>query len=151
MRKITSPSDNAIKVWGRILRVSRQGLEAVEDALKSKGLPPLAWYDLLHEIAEAGDAGIRPFELVDRLLLAQYNVSRLLARLEAAGAIEKLDASEDGRGQYVRITELGREKRRRIWEVYGPMIARLVEAKLPESDLEHLASLLGKLRVLPAD
>src|SRR5689334_13180715 len=108
-----TPSSEAVKTWGRLMRVSRQLVEKTEDALKAGGLPPLAWYDVLHELAEAGEGGLRPFELVDRILLAQYNVSRLLARLEADSLVERLAVADDGRGQTVRITSGGRDMRRR--------------------------------------
>ncbi|RWB60466.1 MarR family winged helix-turn-helix transcriptional regulator [Mesorhizobium sp.] len=144
-----SPSPGAVKTWGRLLRVSRQLVKKTEDILKAGGLPPLAWYDVLHELAEAGEGGLRPFELIDRVLLAQYNVSRLLARLEVDGLVEKLPVSDDGRGQTVRITPSGREMRRRIWAVYGAAIADLMGDKLSAKELEVLASLLGRLRDPP--
>ncbi|MGX8013271.1 MarR family winged helix-turn-helix transcriptional regulator [Mesorhizobium sp. ORM8.1] len=89
---------------------------------------------------------MRPFELTDRVLLAQYGVSRLLARLEADGLVEKLPVSDDGRGQIVRITSAGRDMRRRIWGVYGASIAGLMGEKLSAEELETLARLLGRLR-----
>ncbi|CDX35229.1 putative transcriptional regulator [Mesorhizobium sp. SOD10] len=144
-----SPSPEAIAAWARLVRVSRQLVERTEDALKANGLPPLAWYDVLHELAEAGEGGLRPFELIDRVLLAQYNVSRLLARLEADGLVEKLPVSDDGRGQTVRITANGREMRRRIWAIYGASIAELLGARLSAEELRTLAALLGRLRYPP--
>lgn len=146
----TSPSSQAVTAWARLMRVSRQLVEKAEDALKQAGLPPLAWYDVLHELAEAGEAGLRPFELTGRVLLAQYGVSRLLARLEADGLVEKLPVSDDGRGQIVRITSAGRDVRRRIWSVYGASIAGLMGEKLSAEELETLAGLLGRLRHPPA-
>ena len=148
MMKI-SPSPEAVIVWARLMRVSRQLVERTEDALKAGGLPPLAWYDVLHELAEAGEGGLRPFELIDRVLLAQYGVSRLLARLEADGLIEKLPVADDGRGQTVRITPSGREMRRRIWTVYGASIAELMGDRLSTQELKVLATLLGRLRCPP--
>ena len=144
-----SPSHQAVAAWARLMRVSRQLVEKAEDALKEAGLPPLAWYDVLHELAEAGEGGLRPFELIDRVLLAQYGVSRLLGRLEADGLVEKLPASEDGRGQIVRITSAGRDMRRRIWGVYGASIASLMGEKLSAEELKALAGLLGRLRHPP--
>ncbi|TGQ55519.1 MarR family transcriptional regulator [Mesorhizobium sp. M1C.F.Ca.ET.193.01.1.1] len=144
-----SPSPETVKAWGRLMRVSRQLVEKTEDRLKAAGLPPLAWYDVLHELAEAGEGGLRPFELIDRVLLAQYNVSRLLARLEADGLVEKLPVSDDGRGQTVRITPSGREMRRRIWAIYGASIADLMGDRLSAKDLETLAGLLARLRDPP--
>ncbi|MBZ9765800.1 MarR family winged helix-turn-helix transcriptional regulator [Mesorhizobium sp. CA6] len=144
-----SPSPEAVTAWARLMRVSRQLVEKTEDALKAGGLPPLGWYDVLHELAEAGENGLRPFELIDRVLLAQYGVSRLLARLEVDGLVEKLPVSDDGRGQTVRITQSGRNMRRRIWAVYGASIAELMGDRLSAQDLKTLASLLGQLRDPP--
>ena len=109
-------------------------------------MPPLAWYDVLHELAEAGEGGLRPFQLIERTLFAQYNISRLLARLEADGLVEKLRVADDGRGQTIRITAKGRETRRKMWAVYGRSIAELVGAKLSATELEMLSHLLGQLR-----
>ncbi|MER8577753.1 MarR family winged helix-turn-helix transcriptional regulator [Mesorhizobium sp. M1423] len=144
------PSPPAIKAWAHLMRVSRQLLESAEDALKDSGLPPLAWYDVLHELAEAGEGGLRPFQLTERTLFAQYNISRLLARLEADGQVEKLPVADDGRGQTIRITGKGRETRRRMWVVYGRSISELVGSQLSNDDLDTLSALLGRLRDPPA-
>ncbi|WP_095202261.1 MarR family winged helix-turn-helix transcriptional regulator [Mesorhizobium carmichaelinearum] len=150
MTEKATPSPEAIKAWARLMRVSRQLVESAEDALKASGLPPLAWYDVLHELAEAGEGGLRPFQLIERTLFAQYNISRLLARLEADGLVEKLPVADDGRGQTIRITAKGRETRRRMWAVYGRSIAELVGARLSPEELNTLSALLGRLRHPPA-
>ncbi|TJV00282.1 MAG: winged helix-turn-helix transcriptional regulator [Mesorhizobium sp.] len=146
MTENTTPSPDAIKAWARLMRVSRQLVEGAEDALKQGGLPSLDWYDVLHELAEAGEGGLRPFQLIERTLFAQYNISRLLARLEADGLVEKLPVADDGRGQTIRITAKGLEMRRRMWAVYGRSIAELVGAKLRADELNALSALLGRLR-----
>lgn len=150
MTEKAPPSSEAIKAWARLMRVSRQLVESAEEALKAEGLPPLAWYDVLHELAEAGEGGLRPFQLIERTLFAQYNISRLLARLEADGLVEKLPVADDGRGQTIRITVKGRETRRRMWAVYGRSIAELVGAKLSADELTMVSALLGRLRHPPA-
>jgi len=48
MTEKATPSPEAITAWARLMRVSRQLVENAEDALKESGLPPLAWYDVLH-------------------------------------------------------------------------------------------------------
>ncbi|MES0196354.1 MarR family winged helix-turn-helix transcriptional regulator [Mesorhizobium sp. M0011] len=150
MTEKATPPPAAIKAWARLMRVSRQLMESAEEALKAAGLPPLAWYDVLHELAEAGEGGLRPFQLIERTLFAQYNISRLLARLEADGLVEKLPVADDGRGQTIRITASGREIRRQMWAVYGRSIAELVGAKLSADELTMVSALLGRLRQPPA-
>ncbi|ARP64992.1 MarR family transcriptional regulator [Mesorhizobium sp. M7A.F.Ca.US.006.04.2.1] len=150
MTEKAAPSPEAIKAWARLMRVSRQLMESAEEALKAAGLPPLAWYDVLHELAEAGEGGLRPFQLIEHTLFAQYNISRLLTRLEADGLVEKLPVADDGRGQTIRIAAKGRETRRQMWAVYGRSIAELVGAKLSADELTMVSALLGRLRHPPA-
>ena len=76
------PSDAATKAWARLIRAREIVVGAVERDLKAAGLPPLAWYDVLLELTRAPDGRLRPFELEKETLLLQYNLSRLLDRLE---------------------------------------------------------------------
>ena len=76
----------AIDAWARLQRASGNVLARVEARLKAAGFPPLGWYDVLLELSRAEDKTLRPVEIEKRMLLAQYNVSRLLDRLAAAGA-----------------------------------------------------------------
>ena len=59
------PDDQTVRAWALLMRVSRQMLERVEGALKEAGLPPLVWYDVLHELVGAGEAGLRPGQLME--------------------------------------------------------------------------------------
>src|SRR5256885_12172319 len=76
------PSDAVTKAWARLIRAREIVVGAVERDLKAAGLPPLAWYDVLLELTRAPDGRLRPFELEKETLLLQYNLSRLLDRLE---------------------------------------------------------------------
>jgi DNA-binding MarR family transcriptional regulator len=138
------PSDAVVRAWTRLIRAQQATLAAIESDLKTAGFPPLAWYDVLLELSRA-EAGLRPFALEQELLLAQYNLSRLLDRLEQAGYVERQTCPEDGRGQIVAITASGRALVKRMWPTYRAAIARHVGAKLSEDDAARLAALLGKL------
>jgi DNA-binding MarR family transcriptional regulator len=139
------PSDAVIRAWTRLVRAQQAVLSAVEAELKAAGFPPLAWYDVLLELSRVEGEGLRPFALEQELLLAQYNLSRLLDRLEKAGYIERLTCPDDGRGQIVAITASGRALVKRMWPTYRAAIGRHVGAKLSEDEAARLAALLGKL------
>jgi DNA-binding MarR family transcriptional regulator len=139
------PSDELVVAWARLVRASQTLLSEMEGELKRAGLPPLVWYDVLLELARSGDEGLRPFELVERMLLAQYNTSRLLARLEADDLVERVSCPDDGRGHTVRITKAGRRMQRRIWAVYGRAIAKHMGGKLNRAQTRELADLLARL------
>ena len=103
-----NPPDVVVRAWARLERAHRAAQSTVEARLKRAGLPPLAWYDALLELERADPAGLRPFELQKEMLFAQYNLSRLVDRLEAAGYVARSASEEDGRGQRLTITEAGR-------------------------------------------
>jgi DNA-binding MarR family transcriptional regulator len=140
------PGKKALKAWNRFLQTAHGVQDSVETDLKQAGLPPIIWYDVLKELSDAGSSGLRPLELIERMQLAQYNASRLLARMDKQGLIERLRHPEDGRGQIVRITPEGRDMRRRIWLVYAPSIASHFGDHLAGGDAKTLMQLLSNLQ-----
>jgi DNA-binding MarR family transcriptional regulator len=137
------PSKQAVLAWARLLKAERLALARVEAALKRAGLPPLAWYDVLLELERAGETGMRPFELERALLLTQYNLSRLLDRIEREGLIERTPCPEDGRGHVIRISAEGRAMRNAMWPIYAQAIQSAVGSCLDKGEAETLSALLG--------
>jgi len=139
------PSEEAMTAWARLIRAEQAVLGKIEAEIKAADLPPLSWYDVLLELGRAENGRLRPLELERRTLLAQYNASRLLDRMAAAGLVKREAHPEDGRGQLIAITPEGRAMQKRMWKVYGPAIERHVGAKLTPREAGDLAGLLAKL------
>jgi DNA-binding MarR family transcriptional regulator len=139
------PSEEVVTAWARLVRAGQTVLGKIEAELKEADLPPLSWYDVLLELGRAENGRLRPLELERRTLLAQYNASRLIDRMQKAGLVERLPHPEDGRGQLIAITAEGRSQQKRVWKVYGPAIARHVGEKLRPAEAAELARLLAKL------
>ncbi len=139
------PTEAAIHAWARLVRAHRSAFATVEARLKDAGLPALAWYDALLELERSPSDGLRPFELQRTMLLAQYNLSRLIDRMVEAGYVAREASQEDGRGQVLRITRAGRAIRRRMWPVYAAAIEEAVGQHLSDAEAATLATLLGKV------
>src|SRR4051812_39822033 len=75
-------------------------------------------YGVLYALARA-PAGVRITELRDDVLLTQPGISRLIARLEARGLVERTDDPHDGRACRVRLSETGAAVQRRIGARHG--------------------------------
>jgi DNA-binding MarR family transcriptional regulator len=135
----------AERVWITILRVGPHLLDRVEAALKAAGFPPLTWYDVLWEL-ERSDGPLRPRDLGKRLLVARYNLSRLLDRLEAEGLIAREACPDDARGQVVKLTRAGKALRAKMWPPYESAVKSTLENRLTGEEVETLANLLNKLR-----
>src|SRR5574338_1150461 len=138
-------SKAAEKAWIALLRTAPPLFERVEAALKAEGHPPLAWYDVLWELERAGEP-MRQRDLGERLLVARYNLSRLLDRLENEGLIEREDCPEDARGQMLKLTRSGKALRAKIWPDYAAAIQVAVGERLSAAEAETLSRVLEKLR-----
>ena len=141
----SQPEEAVVRAWTRLVRAQQLALASIEYQLKAAHLPPLAWYDVLLELERAGPQGLRPFELERTMLLAQYNLSRLLERLARTGYLERRPCQHDRRGQVLAITPAGKAMRRRMWRIYAPAMRAAIGAHLTEAELASLSSLLGRL------
>lgn len=139
------PSHAAVSAWVALVRAGQAVPAAVEADLKRLGLPPLDWYDALLELRRAGEAGLRPVELERRMLLAQYNVSRLVDRLARGGLVDRRPCPDDARGSILAITEAGRDLLRGMWPAYATSIELRLGSRLSDAEAVELARLLEKL------
>src|SRR5262245_54903722 len=142
---VKQPSDAVVEAWIALMRAQQVTLLKIERAFREAKLPPHAWYDALWELDRAGAAGLRPFEIERRMLIAQSNISRLLDRLAEQGHVERQPCEEDGRGQTIVITSSGRDMRKRMWPVYARAISEAVGHRVSEREAADLAGLLTKL------
>src|SRR5690606_29947075 len=118
-------SDAVTNAWIRLVRARHKVVSAVEADGKSAGVLPMEQYDVLWELERAPE-GRRPYELEQRLLFAQYNLSRLIDRMVEAGLVRKASCPEDKRGHVLHITEAGRKARKATWPHYAKAINRHV-------------------------
>jgi len=142
---LQEPSDAVTAAWVRLIRAGRAVVGRIEAELKGAGFPGLSWYDVLLHLKRRPDGRSSPREIEDAVLFEQYNLSRLLDRMEAEGYVRRIPYPGDRRRQLVEITEEGHSLQRRMWGIYGPAISRHIGAKLSETEAENLAALLLKL------
>jgi DNA-binding MarR family transcriptional regulator len=139
------PSTEATAAWIRLMRVQSQVLDAVEQDLKKAGFPPLAWYDALLELSRAPSGEMRPVELEKQMLIPQYSTSRLIDRLVDEGLAARRECKVDKRGQFVEITDAGRELQKKMWNAYSLAIEKHIGSKLSDADASTLSDLLDRL------
>src|SRR6266536_2046757 len=140
-----NPSEPVTRAWIGLMRARETVLGAIERDLKAANCPPLAWYDVLLELVRAPQGRLRPFEIEKATLLAQYNLSRLLDRLEREGLVTREPCDDDGRGQWAVITDQGKAAQTRTWKIYAKSIQKHVGDRLDDKAAAALADLLGRL------
>jgi DNA-binding MarR family transcriptional regulator len=97
-------------------------------------------YDVLYTLAKA-PGGLRITELTADMLLTQGGVSRLVARLETAGLLERVADPEDRRAARIRLTPAGAEAQRRVGLRHGRHVAQIMTRCFTTEQLRQLQSL----------
>jgi len=101
-------------------------------------------YGVLYALSAAPD-GLRITELLDDVLLTQPGMSRLIARLEARGLVERADDPGDRRACRVRLTETGARAQREIGRAHGRQVADAMTQSLSRHELLQLRDLCWAL------
>ena len=133
-----------VEAWASLVRTERTLLDKVEEDLKRARLPPLDWYHVLYEIDRSPKGMMRQTGVQDRTQLAQYNVCRLVDRLEREGLVERRQCELDGRNNVLLITAKGRTLRRSMWPVYAAAIEEALGRHFSDAEARQLAEFLGR-------
>lgn len=138
------PSPEIVRAWISLVQAREAAVRRVQAALRKEGLPPLEWYDVLLELERGGP--MRPRELQKKLLLPQYSLSRLLARMVEAGLLVRDVCEDDRRGTLITLQASGKALRHQIWPVYAAAIKSALGDHLDPSEANTLTQLLSRLR-----
>ena len=101
-------------------------------------------YGVLYALSNAPN-GLRITELGNDVLLTQPGVSRLIARLEGAGLVERVDDPDDGRACRIRLTEAGARAQRQVGTRHGRHVADTMTRSLSSEQLLQLRDLCRAL------
>ena len=102
-------------------------------------------YGVLYALSTADPQGLRITELGEDVLLTQPGMSRLVARLEARGLVQRVDDLDDGRACLIRLTPAGVDTQRRIGRIHARHVAEAMTRHLDRRELEQLLELSGRL------
>src|SRR5215204_700513 len=105
-------------------------------------------YGVLYALSNA-PSGLRITELGNDVLLTQPGMSRLVARLETTGLVERVDDPEDGRACRIRLTEAGARAQRQVGVRHGLHVAETMTRTLSSEQLLQLRDLSRALTDTP--
>ncbi len=148
MQALKSPTrvdPEQMAVWRTLLRAHSTLVRRLEADLLDNHNLPLAWYDVLARLVEAGDRRLRMSELADRVMLSPSGLTRLIDRLEANGLVSREHAEGDGRGLYAVLTDAGFQRLREASGTHLRGIHEYVISKYSAEELREVARLLERL------
>src|SRR2546423_6541577 len=105
-------------------------------------------YGVLYALSTAPN-GLRITELGEDVLLTQPGTSRMIARLEARGLVERADDPQDGRACRIRLTPAGVRAQRQVGAAHGRHVAAAMTRTMSREQLVGLRDLCLALTSIP--
>ncbi len=103
-----------VHTWRELLRCYHSTSCALDRTLRDRHDLGLSEFEVLEQLVEVPASGDGPAQrmqgLGERVQLSQSALSRVVARLERDGLVERTLCADDRRGIYVMLTEAGRTR-----------------------------------------
>jgi DNA-binding MarR family transcriptional regulator len=129
--------------WRGVLFAASRTLQAAEPDLIARAGFPLTWLDVLAQLYDAADDGLRMQELEQRSLFTRSGLTRLIDRIEAAGLVRREAVQGDRRGVRVVLTEEGRRRHDAAFIDHNKVIEQVFGQRLTEPQLRAVAEALA--------
>jgi DNA-binding MarR family transcriptional regulator len=129
--------------WRGVLFAASRTLRVAEPDLIARAGFPLTWLDVLAQLYDAGDEGLRMQELEGRSLFTRSGLTRLVDRIEAAGLVRRETVPGDRRGVQVVLTSEGRRRHDAAFADHNKVIEREFGGRLTDSQLRAVADALA--------
>lgn len=143
-QQITS-HDPRLTAWRTFLRAHARVVRELERELQSEQHLALTDYDVLVQLAAAGDRRLRMSELADALLLSRSGATRLIDRLVTDGLVERVTCESDRRGQWASLTDAGYQRLRQASPTHLRGVAEHFLDRLPPDDLATMERMLDRV------
>lgn len=133
------------QLFQSLTRANGRVQSLLEKALQEAGLPPLAWFDVLHPISQTPDRLMRPRDLGCGVQISRSGLTRLLDRMEDAGVIKRERCDIDRRGSYIALTDTGAQMAVAMGEIVESELAQAFSDLYSEDEAEQLTGLLSRM------
>ncbi|HVY97735.1 MAG TPA: MarR family transcriptional regulator [Solirubrobacterales bacterium] len=134
----------ANEAWEALFRAQRTIYGEFEHSQEVWGSLAPTEYGVLYALSTA-PGPLRITELCEDVLLSQPGMSRLIARLEGKGLIERVEDPSDARASRVRMTAEGVRTQRQVGAAHGRQVAKLMVRGLDAEEMTALRDLCRKL------
>lgn len=143
---MSAAEEALVRALGRVLHVLPR---AVDQDMARAGQLPLSEYMALMYLSEAPDRLMRMSELASVCDLSLSGMTRIVARLEQRGLVERVRCEADGRGANAVLTEAGLQRLKEAWPTHLASVRRHLLDHVQGEDLEALTRVLQRMATAP--
>jgi DNA-binding MarR family transcriptional regulator len=143
-------SDEEFRAYAALVASSTLLQRAVERNLREQADLTQVQFEILMNLSNAGDAGIRMAQLADALIVSRSGLSYQVAQLASRGWITRQRSADDERGVVARITPAGERMRQRVYAGHIDIVRSAFLDAVEPGELATLTAALervaGRLR-----
>lgn len=132
--------------WYKQAKMNARLMESLSDDMERETGLPAAWFDVLANLKLKGPT--RMNELADELVVSRGGATRLVARMEEAGLVERETPPHDRRATFAVITEAGVAAFEQAKPVHLELVEQAFGRHLEPGDAEAILRIV--LRVCAA-
>jgi DNA-binding MarR family transcriptional regulator len=134
--------DDRWLAWYAQAKMNARLTERIADEMERRAGLPAAWIDVLANLKVEPR---RMNELADDLILSRGGATRLIARMEEAGLVERRTPPHDRRATFAVITDAGREAIERALPVHLEVVEEVYARHPTDEDAELLLRVAAKI------
>jgi DNA-binding MarR family transcriptional regulator len=140
------PDRRGEQAWRALLQAQATLMRQLDTDLREDTGLALADFDVLAQLADAGGE-LRMTELAARTLVSRSGLTRRIARLVDKGLVRRVNATDDGRGVFITLTDAGIARLTETLPVHLRGVSRLFVERLDDPELAVLETALRKVIV----
>jgi DNA-binding MarR family transcriptional regulator len=140
------PDRRGEQAWRALLQAQATLMRQLDTDLREDTGLALADFDVLAQLADAGGE-LRMTELAARTLVSRSGLTRRIARLVDKGLVRRVNATDDGRGVLITLTDAGIARLTETLPVHLRGVSRLFVERLDDPELAVLETALRKVIV----
>jgi DNA-binding MarR family transcriptional regulator len=134
------------RAWRAWLDTYRLLLPALDRQLQTESGASFTDFEVLVHLSEAADRRMRMSEIADRTISTRSAITRTVDRLVARGWVSRVRSTDDQRGFYAELTDLGAGVLRDIAPGHVAAVRANLIDLLTESELAALREIGDKVR-----
>jgi DNA-binding MarR family transcriptional regulator len=129
--------------WYAQAKMNSRLMERLSDEMERQTGLPAAWFDVLANLKARGPT--RMNELADELILSRGGATRLVARMEEAGLVERETPPTDRRATFAVITAKGVEALERAVPVHLELVEQAFSRHLEPDEVETVLRVAARV------
>jgi len=142
LRPLSGEEEAVMRALGRFMLVIPRALDA--DLAREQRMS-LSEYTALRILSETPEHLMRMSELASACDMSLSGMTRLAAKLESLGFLERVPCESDARGLNAVLTDAGLARLEEAWPSHLASVRRRIFDHLSEVDLGKLAAALDKM------